>query len=150
MGISMPLGGWISDRIERRYGRRFGRKVVPLTGMILSAAFLGLGLAAKQPSVMVAWFAAAFAALGAAEGPFWLTAIELGKGRGGSTAAIVNTGGNGIGLLAPLFTPRISESLGWKWGIGIGGLVAIFGALCWLPIRIPSGEKSTTEDLPNV
>ncbi len=136
MAICMPLGGWVSDQMERRYGRVVGRKIVPMGGMVMSAALLGLGLMTREPAMMVFWFALSLGAVGAAEGPFWLTAVELGGTRGGSAAAIVNTGGNGIGLLAPLFTPMISESIGWKWGISIGGLVCIAGGLCWWPIRL--------------
>jgi MFS family permease len=140
MGFCMPFGGWISDCMERRYGRAIGRKIVPMGGMLMSAALLGLGLMTKEPALMVFWFALSMGCVGAAEGPFWLTAVELGGKRGGRAAAIVNTGGNGIGLLAPLFTPMISESIGWKWGISIGGLACIGGALCWWPIRIKAGS----------
>ncbi len=48
----------------------------------------------------------------------------------------MNTGGNGIGLLAPLLTPVISERLGWKWGICVGGIVGLLGALCWCGIHV--------------
>jgi len=137
MGVCMPLGGWVSDQMERRYGHAIGRKIVPMGSMLMSAALLGLGLITESPAAMVFWFSLSLGAVGAAEGPFWLTAVELGGTRGGIAAAIINTGGNGIGLLAPLLTPMISESLGWKWGISIGGLVCIAGALCWWPIRIP-------------
>ena len=43
----------------------------------------------------------------------------------------MNTGGNGIGLLAPILTPLISEMLGWQWGIGLGAFVGLLGAVCW-------------------
>ena len=137
MAVCMPLGGWVADAMERRYGRSLGRKIVPMGGMILSAALLGFGLMTTAPGMTVFWFALSFGAVGAAEGPFWLTAVELGGKRGGAAAAILNTGGNGIGLLAPLFTPMISAAVGWKWGISIGGLACIAGGLCWWPIRIP-------------
>lgn len=148
MGICMPLGGWVSDQMERRYGHAIGRKIVPMGSMLMSAALLGLGLMTESAAAMVFWFSLSLGAVGAAEGPFWLTAVELGGRRGGSAAAVINTGGNGIGLLAPLLTPMISESLGWKWGISIGGLVCIVGGLCWWPIRIPkpaTQTRSTTE-----
>ena len=35
------------------------------------------------------------------EGPFWVTAIELGGSQGGVSAALLNTGGNIGGILAP-------------------------------------------------
>jgi dipeptide/tripeptide permease len=43
----------------------------------------------------------------------------------------MNTGGNGVGLLAPMITPWIGVSLGWEWGLGVGAVVVIVGALCW-------------------
>jgi hypothetical protein len=99
--------------------------------MGLSGCFLFLGVAAQEPFWIVTLFALAMFALGASESSFWQTAVELGGRRGGTAAAIMNTGGNGIGLLAPLLTPVISAALGWKWGICIGGIVGILGALCW-------------------
>jgi hypothetical protein len=84
---------------------------------------------------MICCFTLSLAALGLSEGPFWLTAVELGGRQGGTAAAIMNTGGNGIGLLAPLLTPLISERLGWQWGIGLGGAVAVLGAVCWIGVR---------------
>jgi MFS transporter, ACS family, D-galactonate transporter len=136
MAICMASGGWVSDRMQLRYGRRTGRKIVPIVGMILSAAFLGLGLMTEGPAAIVFWFALSMGAVGACESAFWLTAVELGGRRGGTSAAIINTGGNGIGLLAPLFTPAISASIGWKWGIAIGGLICIVGGICWCFIRL--------------
>jgi MFS family permease len=60
--------------------------------------------------------------------------VELGGRRGATAAAIINTGGNGIGLLAPQFTPIISAHFGWQWGIAMGGVVGLLGALCWCGI----------------
>jgi MFS family permease len=99
--------------------------------MTLSAVFLFLGVAAHEPFWIVALFGLAMFALGASESSFWQAAVELGGHRGGTAAAIVNTGGNGIGLLAPLLTPVISAALGWRWGICMGGIVGLVGALCW-------------------
>ncbi|PYM13589.1 MAG: hypothetical protein DME18_08625, partial [Verrucomicrobia bacterium] len=92
MAISMPLGGWLSDKLQNSIGYRWGRAVVPLAGMIAGAALLGLGVVAKEPAWIVAWFSLALGAVGACEGAFWSTAVEVGGGLGGTAAAIVNTG----------------------------------------------------------
>lgn len=132
MAVTMPLGGWLSDFGLRRWGAVVGRKLMPAAGMALSAVFLGAGLIPGQSAGMiVAWFTLAMGALGLSEGPFWLTAVALGGRRGGTAAAILNTGGNGIGLFAPVLTPALSAYLGWQWGIGLGGGVCLLGALCW-------------------
>jgi dipeptide/tripeptide permease len=43
----------------------------------------------------------------------------------------MNTGGNGIGLLAPVITPLVSSQLGWTWGISLGAIIGLAGAICW-------------------
>lgn len=142
MAVCMPLGGWLSDQMERRYGRAHGRKIIPVAGMVLGALFLCFGLVSTQPSLILTCFSLSLGAVGAAEGPFWRTAVEIGGVHGGTAAAIINIGGNGVGLLAPYFTPVVSAAIGWKWGISIAALAAISGALCWIPIRTAALEQN--------
>jgi len=108
--------------------------------MLLSALFLICGVFASDRFSIVACFTAALGTLGLCEGSFWTVAVNLGRQRGGTSAAIMNTGGNGIGLLAPMITPWIGTHLGWQWGIGVGAVVGVLGALCWFGIR-PCEEK---------
>ncbi len=129
--FGMAFGGWLSDRLQRRYGYRRGRAIVPVFGMIGSAVFLVAGLAATQPGWIVAWFSLAVGSVGMCEGPFWTTAIELGGARGGTAAGICNTGGNAGGLVAPVITPWISRHTSWFWGIGLGSVVCLVGAALW-------------------
>jgi len=132
MAVGMPFGGWLSDRLQNVLGYRWSRAVVPMGGMIGGAVLLGFGVVAKQPAWIITWFSLALGVVGACEGSFWSTAVELGGRRGGSAAAIVNTGGNGGGLLAPVVTPWVSKYFHWQLGIGLGGLVCLLGAFCWL------------------
>ncbi|WP_435010527.1 MFS transporter [Tundrisphaera lichenicola] len=132
MAVSMPLGGWLSDRLERASPGRSNRAVVPVGGMIAGAVFLALGIAASDPVWVVIWFALAMGAVGMGEGPFWATAIELGGRRGGTSAALFNTGGNLGGMLAPIVTPWVGEHYGWPWAIALGGLICLVGASFWI------------------
>jgi sugar phosphate permease len=131
MAFSMPFGGWLTGKAQQILGHTRGRTAVPKMGMLGSAVLLLLGIFAQEQSWIVLWFTLSLGVLGLCEGAFWTTAVELGGARGGTAAAIINTGGNGIGLLAPVATPAISEALGWSWGIGMGVLVAMLGGLCW-------------------
>jgi MFS family permease len=144
LGIGMPVGGWLADRTQRRHPGRLGWALVPGIAMALSAGFLFLGVVTRDPFWIVTLLALAMFALGASESSFWQAAVELGGPRGGTAAAIINTGGNGIGLLAPLLTPVISAAVGWQWGIAIGGIVGLLGALCWCGIDRP---RRTSESL---
>ncbi len=140
MAVGMPLGGWLTDRLEDAFGPRRGRKIMPMVGMAAGAVLLMLGVFAGDPRWIVTWFALALGAVGTAEGAFWVTAIELGGRRGGSSAAILNTGGNAGGMLAPFLTPLIGRLYGWGYAVGLGALISLLGVLFWLGIEV--GEKS--------
>ena len=103
-------------------------------GMLLSAVLLGMGVLAREPVWIVIWFTLALGAIGASEGPFWATAVDIGGRSGGTAAAICNTGGNLGGLLAPTLTPWVSDHWGWPSGIALGGVICFLGALCWCRI----------------
>src|SRR5262249_13503866 len=134
MMVGMFGGGWLADHCQRRFGRRLGRALVPASGMIVGALFLGLGLCNREILWVVPCFAVAMAAVGASEGPSWTTAIELGGRRGATAAGIFNTGGNFGGLLAPVVTPFISDhlGLGWQGGFSLACVFSVLGAVLWL------------------
>jgi MFS family permease len=131
MAVGMGMGGRLSDGLLDVCGYRWGRALVPMGGMLFSAALLALGLWITEPIWIVICFALALAAAGASEGPFWATAIELGGKHGGTSAGIFNTGGNIGGVLAPIVTPFISERFGWHWGMSLGSIVCLAGLGLW-------------------
>jgi len=112
---------------------------------------LVLGVLAQETVWIVTLLAFALAAVGATEAPVWTMAVELGRHRGGTAAAICNTGGNAGGLLAPIVTPfvggwvsrqfAVSDQIGWQWAIGLGSGIAVLGAVLWFWIT-PHDERS--------
>jgi sugar phosphate permease len=141
MAIGMVLGGLLADFLSRMWGQRRGRAAVIVCGLLGAAAFSYTGVLTKQPIWSVTLFALATAAIGATEGPFWATAIDLGGRKGGTSAGIFNTGGNAGGVMSPVLTPFVAAHLSWQSGIGLGGLFCLFGAALWLWIR-PGEPKS--------
>jgi MFS transporter, ACS family, D-galactonate transporter len=133
MAAGMPLGGWLSDRIQAAYGPRAGRGRLVAAAMSTSAVLLSLGIYAEQPAWIVAWLSLSLGVLGMAEGPFWVAAVEVGGRRGGLSAAVFNTGGNAGGIAAPILTPWVSDTLGLGWhaGIALGSVVCLVGAALW-------------------
>ena len=137
MAICMPLGGLLAGRLDSRKGAG-GLAMVPRWGMLLSGLFLLMGIFSQHWIWIVTWFTASLGVLGLCESTFWTMAVRLGGNRPGTAAAIMNTGGNGVGLLAPLLTPLVGEALGWGWGLGVGVAVIWIGWLCWFGITTPA------------
>jgi MFS family permease len=149
MALGMAAGGRVTDLAQRRWGARRGRIGVTAAGMVASAALLVAGIWFKEPVWIVTCFSLALASLGACEGAFWTTATDLGAERAGVAAAIVNTGGNAGGALAPLLTPLIGEHFGWQGGMAVAAGLCFLGAILWRWIdpdegfqTPPAGETS--------
>ena len=139
MALGMAAGGWLTDRAQAGWGQRRGRAGMTIACMVASAALLGAGVLCQDRVWIVTCFSLALASLGACEGAFWTTATDLGGERSGTAAAIVNTGGNGGGALAPLLTPLISQHFGWKGAIAVACVYCFLGALCWFWIDPDEG-----------
>jgi MFS family permease len=131
MGAGMLAGGWLADGAVALLGERRGRALVPAAGLLVSAVVLAGGLLSGEPTVLLVCFSVSMACAGASEGPFWTTAVALGGRLGGTSAAILNTGGNAGGLLAPVVTPLFSHFLGWQAGIGVACVPCVVGAALW-------------------
>jgi ACS family glucarate transporter-like MFS transporter len=129
--VMMPLGGWISDRLTARYGRKKGRRIVPLATMALSAVLLYVGAGGLGTAATVAALSLAFGFSESAEGAFWASAIDFGQGQAGAAGGMMNSGGNLGGILAPILTPWVASYLGWTAGLYFGCLMVILGMAAW-------------------
>ncbi|MBX9583635.1 MAG: MFS transporter [Gemmataceae bacterium] len=134
MAAGMAGGGWVTDALGRRLGHRWGSRLVVLLAMGLGAGFGLLGVSTTDPRQVVWCFALALGAVGLCEGVFWTTAPTLEPGRGGLACALMNTGGNGVGMLAPVVTPLLGHYYGWTAAVAVACAVCGAGGLLWLGI----------------
>lgn len=136
MVFAMPLGGILSDWLVRRWSYRAGRASVPIFGMLASAVLLFLATKAEGRVAVVSLFFLAHAAIGLCEAPTWVAGLEIGGRSCGTAGAIVNTGGNLGGFLAPMVTVRVAKAFGWNAGFLVASLACLLGVVLWLGIRL--------------
>jgi sugar phosphate permease len=141
MVVGMAGGGWVSDRLCHWFGHCWGCRMIALIGMGLSAGFSLLGVSTPDPQQVVWCFSLALGSLGLCEGIFWTTAPALEKRNGGLACALLNTGGNGVGMLAPIFTPILGQNYGWTTAITVACAICGVGSLLWLGIKPPSSDE---------
>ncbi|MCE9534406.1 MAG: MFS transporter [Planctomycetes bacterium] len=141
MGVGMAVGGWVADWLCRKLGQSMGCRVMAISFMSLCAVFALLGVSSREPREVVWCFSVAMGALGMCEGIFWTMAPALEPRNGGLACALLNTGGNGIGLLAPIFTPLIGQALGWSAAIQVACVLCAIGGLLWFGIRSRSSDR---------
>ncbi len=126
-----PVGGWISDRAVAAYGRRNGRRVVPIFALTLSALLLYVATSSQNPIAMVSLLCAALGCAAATEGPFWVAASEIGSAHPAAAAGVMNTGGSVGGFLAPVITPFIANRGGWPTALYTGSAVVLGAVVLW-------------------
>ena len=135
MAAGMISGGWVTDRLVQRLGRRAGRAAVPVVGMIGGAVFLVVGVLTKDPMWVMIWFSVGVFTATAAEAACWVAAIEVGGARGTTAAGILQTGGHFGGFFAPIVTPFVGTMFGWGWAVALGAAISLCGALVWLFVK---------------
>jgi ACS family glucarate transporter-like MFS transporter len=133
--VMTPLGGYVSDRLVERYGQKFGRRLVPIVCLPVSAFLLCLGANMSHAFGVAACLSLALGFASASDGPFWATAMDLGQNKVGASSAIMNTGGNLGGFLSPIVTPLIAGYAGWSCGLYFGAGVVLIGVISWFLIH---------------
>ena len=119
---------------------------MPIFGMLAAAVLLPAATAANEPAWVVAMFFLAHAAIGLCEAPTWVAGLELGGRQCGTSAAIVNTGGNLGGTLAPVATAYAARYFGWSAGFWLASLVCLIGVVQWFGVRLkPPGAVQDAE-----
>jgi len=129
--VMTPLGGWLSDRLIRTFGKKTGRPIVPVCCILLSTFLLFLGTRILNSLLLGVVLALSFGLASASDGPFWAATIDAGGEDVGAACGVLNTGSNIGGFIAPVLTPFIASFVGWSSALYFGCLVATFGVAIW-------------------
>jgi MFS family permease len=141
MGAGMALGGRGTDIVSSRMGIVRGRRAIVLTGMGLGAVFGLIAVNVDTFSTIAICMGISMAAVGMCEGVFWTTATDIGGRSRGLSGAFMNTGGNIGGLISPVLTPVMADSLGWPKAIAVACVISAFGGAVWLLITPPVPDE---------
>jgi len=134
--VSIPLGGYLSDRlITGKAGPVWGRRIIPVAGMVLSGILISTGAHTGSAVFAAVALALATAFILSVEGPFWATMIRLAGKRSGTAGGIMNMGSNLGGLISPVLTPFIATLIGWENALHVAALLAVAAGIMWLWIK---------------
>jgi len=134
MGLGAPLGGWISDRLTRSFGKRVGRCGLACVAMILCGIFVALGTQVTSVAWATTVLAGGVGTLYIAQSSFWSVSADLGKESAGSLSGIMNMGCQLGGALTSSLTPAIAGHFGWTTSFVVSALLVIVGGMSWLAV----------------
>ncbi|MBI3303408.1 MAG: MFS transporter [Deltaproteobacteria bacterium] len=143
-----PLGGWLSDYLSWRLGKRIGRCGIGFGGPLLAAGLIYAGAATTDPYLAVLFLSLGEGALFLSVAAYWATTIDLAKTYAGTVSGFMNMGGNLGGTLSPTLTPVLAQHFGWNSALYVAAALALLGAFSWLGVHperaIDLGEEAST------
>jgi ACS family glucarate transporter-like MFS transporter len=124
-------GGWISDMVTKKYGKRNGRCMVAVVGIGLAGLFIAIGTQVESVQMAVVVLAAGAGALYISQSSFWSVSADIGKKSAGSVSGVMNMGGQFGGALTASLTPFIGKHLGWNTSFLVAAALCACGAAAW-------------------
>ena len=132
MAACSPLGGAISDKLTKLYGKRIGRCGIAVFALSLTAIFLVFGSQVQSARVASIVLAGGAGALYLSQSSFWSVTADIASGSSGSVSGFMNMGNQIGGALTASLTPAIAARLGWTVPFYVAAGMAALGAVAWL------------------
>ena len=131
MAITSPLGGIISDKLSKRYGKRWGRCSVAGFSIALAAVFIAVGPRAEDARIASIILAGGAGALYLSQSMFWSVSSEIGGNSAGSVSGFMNMSNQIAGAVTASLSPIIAAHFGWTSSFTAAAFLCALGALAW-------------------
>ena len=132
MALCCSIGGWVSDRLTLRYGKRLGRCLSACGAMILAAIFVALGTHVADARLASIVLAGGAGALYLSQSAFWSVSSDIGGRSAGAVSGVMNMGGQLGGATTASLTPFVAKHFGWEMSFWVAAGLCFLGALAWL------------------
>jgi MFS transporter, ACS family, glucarate transporter len=130
--IGAGVGGSITDALCRRYGVRWGFRLVPLVSLSLAGVLLLLATGTSHAYVAVGALTLAYTAVEINEASYWAGTMRIAQADTMAATGILNTGGNAGGWIGIPVVAYLSGQGHWQATFLIGFACALAAALAWL------------------
>jgi ACS family glucarate transporter-like MFS transporter len=135
MALASSVGGWIADRLTKRFGKRTGRCGQAAFGMVLSAVFIALATQVESAQLASFVLAGGAGALYIAQSAFWAVVADIAGSSSGSASGLMNMVGQIGGATTASLTPYIADKFGWTESFLVAAALCAVGGLAWFTVR---------------
>jgi ACS family glucarate transporter-like MFS transporter len=149
MAVCSPLGGAISDKLTKLYGKRIGRCGIAVFALLLTAIFLAFGSQVHSARLASIVLAGGAGALYLSQSSFWSVTADIASGSSGSVSGFMNMGNQLGGFLTAMLTPAIASRLGWTVPFYVGAGLAAVGAVAWLFVNPERTLRPASSSFPS-
>ena len=135
MAGGSTLGGFLSDRLTRRFNKRLGRCVFACVALLLAAAFLAAGPRLESAAMASVVLAGGAGAVYLSQSAYWSVTADIAGNSSGSVSGLMNMGGQIGGAVTASLTPAIAGAYGWTASFLVAAVLCSLGGLAWLVVN---------------
>ena len=125
------LGGVISGYCCKRFGYRWGYRLVPLIAMPTAGILLLVATHMNNPYLAVTALTICFGTVELTEGSYWGCVMSVGGADAMTVSGFMNTGGNLGGIIGIPIVAYLSGTHLWNAAFLLGVGFAVASAICW-------------------
>ncbi|HEY1950094.1 MAG TPA: MFS transporter [Bryobacteraceae bacterium] len=145
MAGGSACGGWISDLITKKKGKRAGRCLLAVVSMGLAGFFIALGTQVASARMAVLVLAAGAGSLYLSQSSFWSITADIGKKSAGTVSGVMNMCGQFGGALTASLTPYLGKRFGWNVSFLVAAGLCVIGAVAWWFVNTEADEVLPVE-----
>jgi MFS transporter, ACS family, glucarate transporter len=132
--IGCFTGGWLSDMACVKWGKKWGRRIVPMIGLFVAGlCIMGAALVNDNLTAIIALgLGMAFMDLTAPVA--WAVAMDMGGSRSGTVSGSMNSAGLMGAYLSTVFFGYLASTYGYYLPVLYIGIIVLLGAFIWFKI----------------
>jgi ACS family glucarate transporter-like MFS transporter len=133
-------GGYARDTAARRWGPKWGPRIVGIAGLLTASIATFAAAASKDHYVVLAWLALCYGGITFQQPAVLATCVDIGHRYAGAVTGCMNTAAAVGGLAASLFIGYLVQSTGGYDAVLVSmAMLLLFGGALWF--RIDATER---------
>jgi MFS family permease len=127
-------GGWLSDKACLKWGKKWGRRIVPMVGLFVSGICIISASLVTDNMLAIIGLAIGMAFMDLTAPVAWAVAMDLGGDKSGTVSGSMNSAGLTGAYFSTILFGYLASNFGYYLPVLFIGVMVMLGAFVWLKI----------------
>jgi MFS family permease len=127
-------GGWLSDKACLKWGKKWGRRIVPMVGLFVSGICIITASLVTDNMLAIIGLAIGMAFMDLTAPVAWAVAMDLGGDKSGTVSGSMNSAGLTGAYFSTILFGYLASNFGYYLPVFFIGVMVMLGAFVWLKI----------------
>jgi MFS family permease len=127
-------GGWLSDKACLKWGKKWGRRIVPMVGLFVSGICIITASLVTDNMLAIIGLAIGMAFMDLTAPVAWAVAMDLGGDKSGTVSGSMNSAGLTGAYFSTILFGYLASNFGYYLPVLFIGVMVMLGAFVWLKI----------------